>query len=512
MIKENTTGMKYLSLLAAILLAIASAHGLSAQEASSESQAVRMLVFYDKDCDDCEVLKETILPALRAEYGFPIEARYMEVTNTKNYAMLRDLEERYQDKGNELPVVFIGEHVLGGLEEITERLGAIVEDYVYMGGTDWPSVEGMQQTTLESDAKLYLVFFSRSGCKHCDRVQHMLTNIQSRCPSLVVKTLDSLDREDMKLQEAISEIVGIPQEKRLISPGVVIGKDYLVGDDITDASLESLVAKYLESGSSCLWEDAQKMENRAEEGIIKRFKSLGTLAVIGAGLVDGINPCAFTTIIFFIAYLAFIGRKKKEVLYTGIAFTSAVFVTYLLIGLGAFKFLRVLSGFSFLRHILYLVAACAALVFGVFSLYDYYKVRKDKIKELKLQLPKAVKNRIYKVIRERTGIGNILIAALTVGFLISVLELACTGQMYLPTITFVAGASGLRSRAILLLVIYNIMFVLPLVIVFLLSFYGTTSQKLSRIMMKHLGKTKALTSVLFFCLGILLILTWVRGL
>jgi len=151
-------------------------------------------------------------------------------------------------------------------------------------------------------------------------------------------------------------------------------------------------------------------------------------------------------------------------------------------------------------------------VFGVFSLYDYYKVRKDKVKELKLQLPKAVKNRIYKVIRERTGIGNILIAAFTVGFLISVLELACTGQMYLPTITFVAGASGLRSRAILLLVIYNIMFVLPLVIVFLLSFYGTTSQKLSGIMMKHLGKTKALTSVLFFCLGILLILTWVRGL
>jgi hypothetical protein len=30
--------------------------------------------------------------------------------------------------------------------------------------------------------------------------------------------------------------------------------------------------------------------------------------------------------------------------------------------------------------------------------------------------------------------------------------------------------------------------------------------------MKHLGKTKALTSFFFFCLGILLILTWVRGL
>jgi cytochrome c biogenesis protein CcdA len=53
------------------------------------------------------------------------------------------------------------------------------------------------------------------------------------------------------------------------------------------------------------------------------------------------------------------------------------------------------------------------------------------------------------------------------GVVISIIELACTGQVYLPTILFVLGVPELRLQAGVYLVLYNLMFVLPLVVVFL---------------------------------------------
>jgi len=61
---------------------------------------------------------------------------------------------------------------------------------------------------------------------------------------------------------------------------------------------------------------------------------------------------------------------------------------------------------------------------------------------------------------------------------VSIVELACTGQVYLPTIIFVLGLPQWRARAALALVAYNLMFVTPLIVVFLLAYFGTTSSSL----------------------------------
>jgi hypothetical protein len=48
--------------------------------------------------------------------------------------------------------------------------------------------------------------------------------------------------------------------------------------------------------------------------------------------------------------------------------------------------------------------------------------------------------------------------------IVSVLELACTGQVYLPTISFVVGIPEMRASAIAYLVMYNLVFILPLLV------------------------------------------------
>jgi len=228
--------------------------------------------------------------------------------------------------------------------------------------------------------------------------------------------------------------------------------------------------------------------------------------VIAAGLIDGINPCAFATIVFFISFLTFIGRHRRDILITGALFTFAVFITYFLLGLGAFSFLRSMELFNQVSKTVYFVVGILAVGFGILSLYDYFQFKRNKTQDIVLQLPPRIKKLIHAVIRASHKTYNLAIAALVTGFAVSVLESICTGQVYLPTILFVLKTRGMQGKAFAYLLLYNIMFIIPLVIVFALAFFGTASDRFGKFMHKHLGTMKILTALLFFGLGALLLL------
>ena len=250
------------------------------------------------------------------------------------------------------------------------------------------------------------------------------------------------------------------------------------------------------------------------------FKSFVPLSVIIAGLEDGINPCAFTVIVFFISFLALQGYRKRELFFIGSVFILAVFLTYLCIGLGIFNFFYRFKGFWLVNRLLNMVVGAASILFGIFAVSDFIKFKKTGSTEhLVLQLPKPVKDRIHKVVgffyrkdnrREdknsfSPGSAKLVASALVTGFLVSLLEAVCTGQVYLPTIAFVLKASPLKLQALGYLLLYNVMFIIPLIVIFVFALMGTTSSQFSGFLKKHLGIIKIFMAVLFFGLGIFLI-------
>ncbi len=52
----------------------------------------------------------------------------------------------------------------------------------------------------------------------------------------------------MKLNETLCEIYGVPEDKRMVTPAVFIGKDFLIGESITKEKLVELINKYKEWG------------------------------------------------------------------------------------------------------------------------------------------------------------------------------------------------------------------------------------------------------------------------
>lgn len=303
-----------------------------------------------------------------------------------------------------------------------------------------------------------------------------------------------------------------PRQKINISPGRSIEARFSFNTE----GMEGQVTKYIYIESNDPLAPAIKMQltaqvSRSHSASLKRFLSFGLFTVLGAGLIDGVNPCAFTLLVFFISFLNFVGYRKRELLLLGIVFIFSVFLTYILIGIGLFKFIQSLEVFNLLSRIIYLAVAWLTIILGMYSIYDWYIYKKTgNPDELKLKLPQFIKLRIQRIVQDASRDRNrtlveLALAVFLSGFIVSLLESVCTGQTYVPTIAYILKTSSLRSKAFFYLVLYNLMFILPLVIIFLAMLRGVTSEMFSKIARRHLGTIKLLTAALFFLLGVLLL-------
>ena len=242
--------------------------------------------------------------------------------------------------------------------------------------------------------------------------------------------------------------------------------------------------------------------------ILKKFHGLNIGAVILAGLIDGINPCAFTTIVFLLSMLAYLGKTRRELAMVGVGFTLAVFLTYILLGFGVLRAIKILSvshGVS--KGLTYLVVA---LTFGLaaWSFVDFLRCsRSGNVNKATLGLPKAIKSRIHKVIRTGLKTRALIVGSFVVGCLVALLESMCTGQIYLPTLVFIARDPSLRNRVLAYLLLYNLAFILPLVAILVIAYFGVGSELMGRFLKKHLAKMKLVLAILFAGLAVLLLST-----
>ncbi|MCF6335062.1 MAG: hypothetical protein L3J12_04920, partial [Spirochaetales bacterium] len=119
------------------------------------------------------------------------------------------------------------------------------------------------------------------------------------------------------------------------------------------------------------------------------------------------------------------------------------------------------------------------------------------------QLSMAMKRRIHKVIRKNNGKVLLMGGVIITGFTVSVIELACTGQVYLPTIAYMiqtdSSTLGIRS-----LLIYNTGFVIPLILVFAAVYKGLSSTALSDLFSRKIHHAKLVLALLFLLLTVII--------
>lgn len=493
----------------------------NAQQASQ----IQIYIFYAEDCPSCQAILQSYVPTLKSIYPF-LEIKTFDLANPAYYEALAMLEQKYNSRGGELPIIFIGDQMLSGEREIMEKLDLLIIEY-QMKGNLTPQLPPIHITkvseNLEKKFSVELIYFYQKGCPYCDRTSYLLKYLVKKYPHLSVKEIDLNTPDGKRINETLSNRLNLPQEKRLMAPSIFIGSDYLSHEEITEVRVEAMIQKYSEevkaaeqkhiSPSIYLTPDELK---KAEASIIERFKSFGIPAILLAGLIEGLNPCALATLIFFISYLTMVGRTRKEILLVGMGFTAAGFLTHLLLGFGILSFIQHILFLPLLSRLIYLITFIISLSLGILSLYDYIQIKKGRPSKMTLQVPDSLKKRIHRIIRKRESefdanqegkSTRFLFAAVVIGFIVTLLQSTCTSQVYLPTILFVFNIPSLRDSAIIYLILYNIVYILPLVAIFVIVYWGTTSQQLSFFLQKRTSTIKLFTAFFFFLLaGVLIFL------
>jgi cytochrome c biogenesis protein CcdA len=542
---KNLTWKRYLRTIVLLLLGAAFLAGAGTAQAE-ERAVVHVVYFTSAECPHCQAVFDEALTPLQEEYGDQLQIKVADISDpdnpggldAANYEMLLYAEKAFDVPPEEqgLPMVVVGDEALVGENAIRQRLPGLVGEYLASGGVAWPDIPGLAEVgaglvVVGPDIDLnpgsggddvcapddevcavpvpvWMAYFYEVGCQECSRAEYDIRYVESKYPQVTVEEYNL--QGDAALAEWLGARLDVPEEKRLATPALFVGDDYLIGSEITSEAVMALVEKYAAGGAERVWDDFHPEE--AERSIMERFESFGFLTVAFAGLVDGLNPCAFATLCFFVSYLALSGRQGREVLATGAAFTLGVFLAYLAVGLGFYQVLDLLGDLlTTLGRWVYGLTGLFCAVLAVLSFLDFLKARRSGIGDMSLNLPHALRMRINAVIRKGRHSQAFVVGSFFTGVAVSFLELACTGQVYLPTIVFVVSQPEMQVRALLFLVLYNLLFILPLVVVFILAYYGTSSKQLTHFLERRGATIKLGMALLFAALAAWLLTSVVRG-
>ena len=229
------------------------------------------------------------------------------------------------------------------------------------------------------------------------------------------------------------------------------------------------------------------------------------LTVLLAGLADGFNPCAFSIIIVLAGILAVGGRKRRARMLGGWAFCIASFLTYMAMGLGLMRLIRALESLRTVHDVVMALLSLSLFVLAALSVRDAFRYRKEKVPSaIALQLPDKVK-RLIRVVAETSWSGPaVVITGFGCGFLVTLLDSLCTGQIYVPVLALISREAE-AWRSFMLLAVYNLAFIAPLIVIFILAAKGADSERMSRWSKRNVFPSKIAMGIVFAILGVLIL-------
>lgn len=218
--------------------------------------------------------------------------------------------------------------------------------------------------------------------------------------------------------------------------------------------------------------------------------------IIAAALADSINPCVFGVLIFLLAYMTKVFKNTARMLIAGLTYITTVYLTYFLIGVGIFT----LAYTAGLAKPFYWFAASVAIIAGLFEVKDYFWYGKG----FSLQMIPGAAERIKKYSNamekmETKHPALSLAVAVFLGIFVVFVELPCTGAPYLAILGMLS--KGRYADGIPLLLLYNLIFILPLIVIIWLVYTGYASKTLEKWRKEHRGLMRLMIGLFLLALG-----------
>ena len=372
-------------------------------------------------------------------------------------------------------------------------------DIAFAGKKDKPVVK----------SQVVVEFFFQPGCGECEKVkQEVLPEFQELFSEQAV-----LRFRDVSKTENFAALVKYIDKFKVSGNepvSVVIGgRFYLNGyrairNGLIRKTGELLVSSKRQS-ERLLPQTAVNRKNDRNREVARVAERFTLLMIISTGLIDGINPCVFSTLIFFLSLLSISKFSRRQLLVIGTTYCTACFLCYLAMGFGLSALIHSFYGYKSIRTVLNLGLVLVLGMLAVMSFYDALIFRRTgKAEKIKLQLPDRLKNLIHRVMKKGLNMKMLVPGAFFIGFTVTVFEAACTGQVYVPTLVMMVKVAPGIMKWSLLLLLYNLMFIIPLVLIFIIFLRGARIPKLIKWSRNNVFASKILMGLFFVILAILM--------
>ncbi len=350
-------------------------------------------------------------------------------------------------------------------------------------------------------------FFFEGGCENCGRVEREilpeLAGLYGGCYTL--------EKFDIGMMTNYLRLAGYQERlgcqadedvSMVVNGRIMLNGFSAIRDDLFAALDQALAGDLSPAPATPATLDTLRARAR-------RFTLPGVMLF---GFADGLNPCAISTLVFFMSLLALSKISGRQLLLAGGAFCAASFLTYFAIGLGLLRALHLAAGFSAARSAIDLGMTALLLLLAGLSFRDAWRYRHDRDPDrLSLRLPRPLVLAMHAVMRRGLQSRRLVLGGFGIGAAVTALESVCTGQVYVPTLAaLVLHGGDSLPRATLYLALYNLMFILPLAIVFGLTWRGLQTAALLAWSRRNVVFSKCLLGLLFLGLAVLLV-TLVMG-
>ncbi|HLP79493.1 MAG TPA: GAP family protein [Acidobacteriota bacterium] len=214
--------------------------------------------------------------------------------------------------------------------------------------------------------------------------------------------------------------------------------------------------------------------------------------IVLTALVDSINPCAIGVLILLISTLM-VSKKKEKMLKVGMLYIFAIFLTYFAYGLGLTAFMASIP--LVVAEYISIVVGVLVVLAGLYEIKDYFWYGQG----FSLAIPHEYVEKIQKKMQ------NVSISTVVfLGIFVASVELPCTGGPYLAITLLLS--QNFDMTAFLMLVIYNIIFVLPLVVILVAVLLGAKLQNIQNWKQNNKSFMRVAIGLLLVGLGWLLML------
>jgi len=335
-------------------------------------------------------------------------------------------------------------------------------------------------------------YFYGDGCTHCANIKPHLIALAAKYPNLELKQLEVY--HNTTNQEILSHFQRSYNITTLGVPTLVIGNRVLVGENEIRDNTEPIIIELGRVPGDGATPAPAITPIPGGGNCPSTSTSLTLPLVITCALIDSVNPCAFAVLVFLLLSIITL-ESRRRVLAVGGAYITAVFIFYLLSGIGLFTIIQQF-GFS---SILFLASAVLAILLGLVNVIDV--IRKDE--GFILAIPESKKEVIGQYIREAS-----LPAAFVLGILVGIFELPCTGGIYLAILGMMSKTLTF-SGGLPYLLLYNLIFVLPLIAILLIIAFGLSPEKVNSWRLENRRLLRLVIGLAMIVIGGVMLSGWI---